>query len=230
MSCILNIETSTNVCSVALSEDGACIFTQEDHSGPNHGEQLGRFVDEALSFADSHAIPVDAVAVSSGPGSYTGLRIGTSMAKGICYGTDIKLIAVPTLELLCVPVLLHHEEIEDNALLVPMIDARRMEVYAQVFDRALHEIRPIQADVVDENTYKEYLDKAPVYFFGNGAEKCMETINHPNAHLIKGIEPLAKNMLPLAEKRIALEQYEDVAYFVPMYLKDFVAKKAKPLL
>ena len=111
-----------------------------------------------------------------------------------------------------------------------MIDARRMEVYAQVFDRALHEIRPIQADVVDENTYKEYLDKGPVYFFGNGAEKCMETINHPNAHLIKGIEPLAKNMLPLAEKRIALEQYEDVAYFVPMYLKDFVAKQAKPLL
>ncbi|MBF1464996.1 tRNA (adenosine(37)-N6)-threonylcarbamoyltransferase complex dimerization subunit type 1 TsaB [Prevotella pallens] len=230
MSCILNIETSTNVCSVALSEDGACIFTEEDHNGPTHCEQLGKFVDEALSFADSHAIPVDAVAVSSGPGSYTGLRIGTSMAKGVCYGTNIKLIAVPTLELLCVPVLLHHEEIEDNALLVPMIDARRMEVYAQVFDRALHEVRSIQADVVDENTYKEYLNKGPVYFFGNGAEKCMETINHPNAHLIKGIEPLAKNMLPLAEKRIALGQYEDVAYFVPMYLKDFVTKQAKPLL
>lgn len=229
MSCILNIETSTNVCSVALSEDGACIFSQEDHSGPNHGERLGTFVDEALSFADSHAIPVDAVAVSSGPGSYTGLRIGTSMAKGICYGTDIKLIAVPTLELLCVPVLLHHEEIEENALLVPMLDARRMEVYAQVFDRALHEIRPIQADIVDENTYKKYLDERPVYFFGNGAEKCMEIINHPNAHLIKGIEPLAKNMLPLAEKRMAMEKYEDVAYFVPMYLKDFVAKAAKPL-
>lgn len=230
MSCILNIETSTNVCSVALSEDGACIFSQEDHSGPNHGERLGTFVDEALSFADSHAIPVNAVAVSSGPGSYTGLRIGTSMAKGICYGTDIKLIAVPTLELLCVPVLLHHEEIEENALLVPMLDARRMEVYAQVFDRALHEIRPIQADIVDENTYKKYLDERPVYFFGNGAEKCMEIINHPNAHLIKGIEPLAKNMLPLAEKRMAMEKYEDVAYFVPMYLKDFVAKAAKPLL
>lgn len=230
MSCILNIETSTNVCSVALSEDGACIFSQEDHSGPKHGERLGTFVDEALSFADSHAIPVNAVAVSSGPGSYTGLRIGTSMAKGICYGTDIKLIAVPTLELLCVPVLLHHEEIEENALLVPMLDARRMEVYAQVFDRALHEIRPIQADIVDENTYKKYLDERPVYFFGNGAEKCMEIINHPNAHLIKGIEPLAKNMLPLAEKRMAMEKYEDVAYFVPMYLKDFVAKAAKPLL
>ena len=230
MSCILNIETRTNVCSVALGENGACIFSEEDHSGPNHGERLGTFIDEALSFADSHAIPVNAVAVSSGPGSYTGLRIGTSMAKGICYGTDIKLIAVPTLELLCVPVLLHHEEIEENALLVPMLDARRMEVYAQVFDRALHEIRPIQADIVDENTYKKYLDERPVYFFGNGAEKCMEIINHPNAHLIKGIEPLAKNMLPLAEKRMAMEKYEDVAYFVPMYLKDFVAKAAKPLL
>lgn len=230
MSCILNIETSTNICSVALSEDGACIFHLEDNSGPNHGERLGTFIDEALSFADSHAIPVDAVAVSSGPGSYTGLRIGTSMAKGICYGSDIKLLAIPTLELLCVPVLLGHEEIEDNALLVPMLDARRMEVYAQFFDRSLKEIRGIQADIVDENTYKEYLDKGPVYFFGNGAEKCMEVINHPNAHLIKGIQPLAKNMLPLAEKRIALQQYEDVAYFVPMYLKDFVAKQAKPLL
>ena len=230
MSCILNIETSTNVCSVALSEDGACIFTQEDHGGPNHGEQLGKFVDEALSFADSHAIPVDAVAVSSGPGSYTGLRIGTSMAKGICYGADIKLIAVPTLELLCVPVLLHHDEIEDNALLVPMIDARRMEVYSAVYDRSLNAVRAIQADVVDGDTYKEFLDKGPVYFFGDGAEKCMEVIHHPNAHLIKNIEPVAKNMFPLAEKRMAEGKFEDVAYFVPFYLKDFVAKQAKPLL
>ncbi len=128
------------------------------------------------------------MAVSGGPGSYTGLRVGVSMAKGICYGRGVKLLAVPTLELLAVPVLLHHEEIEENALLVPMIDARRMEVYSAVYDRALKEVRGIQADVVDENTYKEYLDRGPVYFFGNGAEKCMETINHPNAHLIKGIE------------------------------------------
>lgn len=230
MSCILHIETSTNVCSVALSEDGACIYEQTDRNGRNHGELLGTFVDEALSFADSHAIPLDAVAVSSGPGSYTGLRIGSSMAKGICYGTNLKLISVPTLELLCVPVLLGCEEIEEDALLIPMIDARRMEVYAQVFDRSLCEVRPIQADIVDETTYKAYLDKGKVYFFGNGAEKCMEIINHPNAKLIKNIEPLAKNMMPLAEKRIATETYEDVAYFEPMYLKDFVAKIAKPLL
>lgn len=230
MSCILHIETSTSVCSVAVSENGGVIFSKEDHSGPNHAEQLGSDVDEALSFADSHAIPVDAVAVSSGPGSYTGLRIGVSMAKGICYGHGIKLISVPTLELLCVPVLLRHDGLEDNALLVPMIDARRMEVYAQVFDRALRTVRTVQADVVDADTYREYLDRGPVYFFGNGAEKCMDTINHPNAHLIKGIEPLAKYMMPLAEKRFLQEQYEDVAYFTPFYLKDYVAKQPKPLL
>ena len=229
MSCILNIETSTDVCSVSVSQDGACIFSQEDHEGPNHAVKLGTFVDEALSFADSHAIPLDAVAVSCGPGSYTGLRIGASMAKGICFGQDLKLIAVPTLELMAVPVLLR-EEVKEGALLCPMIDARRMEVYSAVYDRALHEVRGIQADVVDAETYREYLDRRPVYFFGNGAEKCMEVINHPNARLIKGVEPLAKWMFPIAERRIAQEKYEDVAYFVPFYLKDFVAHQPKKLL
>ena len=230
MSCILSIETSTDVCSVAVSQDGTCIFEKEDSSGPNHAVRLGVFVDEALSFIDSHLIPLDAVAVSCGPGSYTGLRIGVSMAKGICYGRSVKLLSVPTLNLLCVPVLLREQIQEENALLCPMLDARRMEVYAQLFDRALNEVRPIQADVVDADTYKSYLDERPVYFFGNGAEKCIEVINHPNAHLIKNVEPLAKNMFPLAEKRMMNEQFEDVAYFVPFYLKDFVAKTPKKLL
>ena len=230
MSCILNIETSTNVCSVAVSNDAECIFNKEDYSGPHHNDQLGRYVDEALSFIDSHSLNLDAVAVSCGPGSYTGLRIGTSMAKGICYGRDVKLIAIPTLELLTVPVLLKEQAEEENALLVPMLDARRMEVYAQVFNRSLDEVRKIQADVVTAETYKEYLDKGPVYFFGNGAAKCMEEINHPNAHLIKDVVPLAKYMFPLAEKRIAQGKFDDVAYFVPFYLKDFVAKLPKKLL
>ncbi len=230
MSCILSIETSTDVCSVAVSQDGTCIFEKEDSSGPNHAVKLGVFVDEALSFIDSHLIPLDAVAVSCGPGSYTGLRIGVSMAKGICYGRSVKLLSVPTLHLLCVPILLREQIQEENALLCPMLDARRMEVYAQLFDRALNEVRPIQADVVDADTYKSYLDERPVYFFGNGAEKCIEVINHPNAHLIKNVEPLAKNMFPLAEKRMMNEQFEDVAYFVPFYLKDFVAKTPKKLL
>lgn len=230
MSCILSIETSTDVCSVAVSQDGTCIFEKEDSSGPNHAVKLGVFVDEALSFIDSHLIPLDAVAVSCGPGSYTGLRIGVSMAKGICYGRSVKLLSVPTLHLLCVPILLREQIQEENVLLCPMLDARRMEVYAQLFDRALNEVRPIQADVVDADTYKSYLDERPVYFFGNGAEKCIEVINHPNAHLIKNVEPLAKNMFPLAEKRMMNEQFEDVAYFVPFYLKDFVAKTPKKLL
>ena len=230
MSCILNIDTSTEVCSVAVSVDGACIWHEEDATGHNHAERLGSFVDEALSFIDSHAIPLDDVAVSSGPGSYTGLRIGVSMAKGICYGYDVPLIAVPTLELLTVPILLWHTEIEDDALLCPMIDARRMEVYAAVYDRALRPLRPTAADVVTADTYRAFLDEHPVYFFGNGAAKCMDTIQHPNAHLIKDIEPLARNMMPLAEKRMMQGRFEDVAYFVPFYLKDFVAKQPKKLL
>lgn len=230
MSCILNIETSTDVCSVAVSDNGQVIFNKEDHTGPNHAVKLGVFVDEALGFIDGHGIPLEAVAVSCGPGSYTGLRIGVSMAKGICYGRGVKLIGVPTLELLSVPVLLGEYMKEDDALIVPMLDARRMEVYAKVLDRSLHEIRPIQADIVDADTYKEFLDKGIVYFFGNGAAKCMDIINHPNAHLVAGIEPLAKNMAPLAEKRFVNGQFEDVAYFVPFYLKDFVAKMPKKLL
>jgi tRNA threonylcarbamoyladenosine biosynthesis protein TsaB len=237
MGCILNIETSTDVCSIAVSQDGACLFERTDHSGPNHAVKLGLFVDEALAYIDCRDIHLDAVAVSCGPGSYTGLCIGVSMAKGICFGRDAKLIAVPTLELLCVPVLLEAPsnlstdgETIKEPLLCPMLDARRMEVYAQIFDYALNEIRPIQADVVDAKTYKAFLDEHPVYFFGNGAAKCMDTIQHPNAHLIKDIEPLARNMMPLAEKRMMQGRFEDVAYFVPFYLKDFVAKQAKKLI
>lgn len=226
----MNIETSTDVCSVAISDNGQVIFNKEDHSGPNHAVKLGVYVDEALSFIDAHGIPLEAVAVSCGPGSYTGLRIGVSMAKGICYGRDVKLISIPTLELMAVPVLLGEHPAEEDALIVPMLDARRMEVYAKVMDRALKEVRPIQADIVDAETYKEYLDRGTVYFFGNGAEKCMEVINHPNARLVKGFEPLAKNMAPLAEKRFVEGKFEDVAYFVPFYLKDFVAKMPKKLL
>jgi tRNA threonylcarbamoyladenosine biosynthesis protein TsaB len=203
-----------------------CIFHKEDFDGHKHAENIGPFVDEAMSFADSHAIPLDAIAVSSGPGSYTGLRIGVSIAKGICYALDLKLIAVPTLQLLAVPVLLQME-LEDNALLCPMIDARRMEVYAAIYDRSLRELRPIQADVVDADTYKPWLDNHPVYFFGNGACKCKDVLTHPNVHFLEGKKPLAKYMFPLAEKRIAMEQFEDVAYFTPFYLKDYVAKKAK---
>ena len=230
MSRILHIETSTQACSVAVSEDGQTLFTLEDLDGPNHNVKLGVFVDEALSFADSHALPLDAVAVSCGPGSYTGLRIGVSMAKGVCYGRNLKLIGLPTLQVMSVPVLLYHDEVEEDALLCPMIDARRMEVYAALYDRALRSVRDTQADIVTPETYRSYLDERPICFFGSGAEKCKEVLMHPNARFIDGIRPLARHMCPLAEKAIAMERYEDVAYFEPFYLKEFVAGKPKNLL
>lgn len=226
MSCILHIETSTSVCSVAATQDGEVIFSKKDFDGPSHTTLLGVFVDEALSFIDSHAIPLDAVAVSCGPGSYTGLRIGVSMAKGICYGRDLPLIAVPTLRVLCVPVLLRHDLPED-ALLCPMLDARRMEVYAAVYDRALNEVRKVGADIVDEQSYAEYLERGPVYFFGNGAAKCREKLTHPNARFIDEVHPLADMMMPLAERAVAEQRYEDLAYFEPFYLKEFVASLPK---
>lgn len=229
MACILHIETSTEACSVAVSEDGLAEFKKEDLQGPSHAVQLGVFVDEALSFVDSHAMPLDAVAVSCGPGSYTGLRIGVSMAKGICYGRNIPLIALPTLEVMCVPLLLQ-AELPEDALLCPMIDARRMEVYAAIYDRALRVKREISADIVDENSYLEFLQNQPVYFFGNGASKCREKITHPNAHFIDGIRPLAKWMFPLAEKALARKDFKDVAYFEPFYLKEFIASVPKKLL
>ena len=229
MSCILHIETSTEVCSVSASQDGASIFSKEDFNGPSHAVVLGVFVDEALSFIDNHAIPLDAVAVSCGPGSYTGLRIGVSMAKGICYGRNIPLIAIPTPEVMTVPVLLF-QDLPEDALLCPMIDARRMEVYAAIYDRALKVKREISADIIDENSYSEFLAEHPVYFFGNGAAKCREKITHPNAHFIENIHPLAKWMFPLAEWAMAEKDFKDVAYFEPFYLKEFVASTPKKLL
>lgn len=230
MSCILNIETSTNVCSVALSQDGVCLYEDVNMEGSSHAQVLAGYVKNAISFADSHAIPIDAIAISKGPGSYTGLRIGVSEAKGVAYGRDAKLLSVPTLKLLTVPILLGHEELPEDSLLCPMIDARRMEVYCALYDRALNEVVQTQALVIDSDSFKDYLDKQPIYFMGNGADKCVETIQHPNAHFIKNIVPRAKNMIPLAEMAMAKEQFEDVAYFEPFYLKEFVATKSKKLL
>lgn len=230
MSCILHIETSTKVCSVAVSQDSAVIFDKADFDGPNHASVCGPFVEEALSFAESHAIPLDAVAVSEGPGSYTGLRIGVSTAKGVAYGRQVPLLAVPTLKLLCVPVLLFHDELPDETIFVPMIDARRMEVYAAVYDRSLRELRGPQADIVTPETYLEWLQRGPVCFFGDGADKCKQVITHPNARFIDNIHPLAKYMQPLAERALWDGNTADVAYMEPFYLKDFQATKPKDLL
>ena len=233
MALILGIETATTICSVALVKDGNTMAIRESGGNREHSAALTGYIAEVFAEAGLTYGQIDAVAVSMGPGSYTGLRIGVSSAKGLCYATDKPFIAIDTLKSLAWQALqkLKAENTQlDNVLLCPMLDARRMEVYAEVLDRSLKVVRPIQADIVDAETYKEYLDGHHVYFFGNGAAKCMETINHPHAHLVEGIEPLAKNMAPLAEKRFVEGKFEDVAYFVPFYLKDFVAKMPKKLI
>ena len=229
MSVILHIESATEGCSVAVSDEGQLVFNKEDHSSHNNAVSLGVLADEAMSLVDSRGLKLDAVAVSEGPGSYTGLRIGVSMAKGICYGRGLKLISVSTLKLLCVQPLLTME-LPDDALLCPMIDARRMEVYAAIYDRALNPVREIRADIVDHDTYLEYLDRHQVWFMGNGAAKCKDSIGHPNAHFLDDVNPLARWMFPLAEQSFNREEFRDVAYFEPYYLKDFVAIKPKKLI
>ena len=229
MSCILHIETSTNVCSVSLSENGQSVYKRVNLEGPSHASVLGEFVEDVVSFADSHALKLDAVAISEGPGSYTGLRIGTSMAKGFCYGRNAKLISVSTLQLLCVPVLLE-KELPDDAWLCPMIDARRMEVYTAIYDRSLRCVCDVHAQVVNSDFLAQLDANRPLYFFGNGAEKCKEILAAPNHFFLDGVLPLAENMMPLAEKALAQDKIKDVAYFEPLYLKDFIGSKPKKII
>ena len=223
---ILHIEASSGICSVALSQDGHVFFERVNREEMSHAKVLAPFVEEALQTADEQGAKINAVALSCGPGSYTSLRIASSTAKGVCYGRNIPLIAIPTTAVMSVPVLFR-DDIDENALLCPMIDARGMEVYSAIYDRALNAVKEVSADVIDGDSYREFLDKQPVYFFGNGAAKCKEVITHPNARFIDNIEPLARWMFPLADREYMNESFQDVAYFEPFYLKEFVATVAK---
>lgn len=225
---ILSIETATNVCSVVISVGDEIIFQRENTEGPSHASLLGVFVAEAMD-AIRNNIKLDAVAVSCGPGSYTGLRIGVSEAKGLCYGMGIPLLAIKTPEIM-VKKVLNTQTIPQDALLCPMIDARRMEVYAAVYNRELEVVRDIAADIVEPDTYSEYLERAQVFFFGNGADKCRNVIDHPNAIFIEDIYPSALCMTELAQKAYNRGHFVDVAYFEPFYLKDFIATTPKKLL
>ena len=227
MAVILHIETSTDVCSVAVSDNGTCIFEKCCEEGMNHAKLLSPFIDLALAHLKSANKKADAIAVSCGPGSYTGLRIGVSTAKGLAYGMGIPLIAVPTLETMAVGALRNTND-NNNFLLCPMIDAKRMEVYDVLLDKELNEKRATSPDILDENSFADTLQQSSIYFFGNGAEKFKHVIQNGNARFIDGITPLARNMIPLAEKRFAAQKFEDVAYFEPFYLKDFQPTTPKP--
>ena len=228
MAIILHIETATDVCSTALSENGVCIFSKIHTDGPSHATNLPVFIEETLAFAREHSKLPNAIAVSAGPGSYTGLRIGISTAKGLCYGLDAKLIAIDTLQLIAQNALSHVKE--SDALICPLIDARRMEVYATVFDTQLAVVKPIEAKIIDETAFLDLLDKHVIYFCGNGAEKCKTMITHANARFLATIYPIANYMIHLAEKAYQNNQFKDVAYFEPFYLKEFQATISKKQL
>lgn len=225
---ILHIETSTNVCSVAVSKDEELIFERMDNQGLNHAKLLSPFIQEALDTLKSKSLELDAVSISEGPGSYTGLRIGVSTSKGLCYGYNIPLIAVSTLELLAQSVILSNE-VTDNQLLCPMIDARRMEVYTALYDKKMNINEEIEAKIIDENSYQDKLITNQILFFGNGADKCKDTIQHTNARFLDDVVPLARNMIKLANQKYLNKEFVDTAYFEPFYLKEFQATTPKKL-
>ncbi|WP_290697538.1 tRNA (adenosine(37)-N6)-threonylcarbamoyltransferase complex dimerization subunit type 1 TsaB [Lacinutrix sp.] len=223
MALILNIETATTNCSVSLSIDGETLLLKEDYSSNySHAERLHVFIDETLREAKIERSQLDAIAVSKGPGSYTGLRIGVSAAKGLCYALDIPLISISTLEALA------HQVKAESGVIVPMLDARRMEVYSAIFSSELKQIRKIEAQILDKTSFTEELVNGKVYFVGNGVEKTKTLINHDNAVFVEDKLPSANQMSALANLKYKKSDTEDVAYFEPYYLKDFVALKPKP--
>jgi len=219
---ILNLETATTNCSVSISKNGETIALKEDFkNGYSHAEKLHVFIDDVLKEANVKSSEISAVAISKGPGSYTGLRIGVSAAKGLAFALNIPLISLPTLSILVQKVKV------DSGVIVPMLDARRMEVYSAIFDNEFNQIRDTEAKILNENSYSTYLSKSKVFFIGSGTEKAKEIIKHPNANFIDNKLPSANEMSALAFEKYKISNFEDVAYFEPYYLKDFVAIKPK---
>lgn len=226
MAYILNIETSTKNCSVSIAKNGEVVAIKELNNGNySHAEVLHVFIDDILKSNGILSSELDAIAVSKGPGSYTGLRIGVSAAKGLSFAHNIPLISVDTLKALASSI-----NVTDGYI-VPMIDARRLEVYASVFDSELNLVSPTEAKVINSDSYQEYLESQKVYFLGDGSEKCKSILTHKNAHFIDNHHPSAKEMAILSYDKFKKEEFEDVAYFEPFYLKDFIVipeKKRKP--
>ncbi|MCM1162687.1 MAG: tRNA (adenosine(37)-N6)-threonylcarbamoyltransferase complex dimerization subunit type 1 TsaB [Muribaculaceae bacterium] len=228
MAVIINIETSSTACSVALTAEGMVLTHCEDTDGRNHASSLSGYIKHCLDFASEREMKIDAVAVSMGPGSYTGLRIGLSEAKGLAYALDVPLIGVDTLKLMTCQVMFAAESLEGDEIFVPMVDARRMEVYTGAYDLALNELMEQQPLIIDENSYDKLLrSQRPVLFFGNGSDKAKDVIKAPNAHWIPDIVPMAVDMTALSEKAYADGCFIDIAYSVPNYIKDFQATRPK---
>ena len=217
MTVILAIETATTNCSVSISKNGDVIGLKEDfNENYSHSERLHRYIEVVLSECNIKLSQLDAIAVSKGPGSYTGLRIGVSAAKGLCMSLEIPLISVNTLESLA------HQIKEDNVKIIPMLDARRMEVYSSVYSQDKKQIRKTKAEILDERSFSDYSDSGKICFIGNGAKKYKEICPYTNTEFLENNQPSAKEMGPLAYAKFLKNEFEDVAYFEPYYLKDFI--------
>jgi len=228
MTLILSIETATPVCSIALSSNNGLLGIKESAKKNSHSEVVTVFIDELIKDTKLNYSDIDAIAVSKGPGSYTGLRIGVSTAKGLCYALDIPLISVNTLQSMSAGIigkpLTSHEL---PTIFCPMIDARRMEVYTALYNHKNEQVKETSAEIIDENSFKEYLAKNNVVFFGDGSAKCKNVITHPYAIFVDDIHPSAANMVEIAHQKFQENQLEDIAYFEPFYLKEFIAGKPK---
>ena len=226
MAVILNIETSVDYCSVALTAEGMVLAHQEE-GGRNHAALLSDYIKYCLDFAREKELNLEAVAVSSGPGSYTGLRIGLSEAKGLAYALGIPLIGIDTLRIMSCNVMFT-QDLKGDEIFVPMIDARRMEVYTSAFNFALEPVMPQQALILEPESYKEIISRYPrILMFGNGSDKARDILTAPNITFIPDIYPLAIDMIALAEKAYAHKDFMDLAYCTPNYIKDFQASTPK---
>lgn len=224
MGLLLNLETSSTNCSVCIARDGVILVMKELNSDNySHAEKLHVFIEEVIKEAAVKLKDLDAIAVSKGPGSYTGLRIGVSAAKGLCYALGVPLISVSTLKSMAAQL----EDINGEDIIIPVLDARRMEVYSAVFDNHLHQIRETKAEIIDEHSFKDYLSSKELHFLGSGAEKIQQILNQENINYHCEIVPSAKEMASLSFIKYTNKEFEDVAYFEPYYLKDFVLQTKK---
>lgn len=230
MANILNIETSSTTCSVALAEDGAIKVGLESTEGMNHAEMLAPFVDKCMQYLKENSEKLDAVAVSAGPGSYTGLRIGYSLAKGLAFSLDIPLIALPTLKVLAVKAMFSRFDWEGDEIIIPMVDARRMEVYTAAYDFSLNQLSKEEPMILDENSYSEFMNRRKVIFVGDGSLKFKDLYKGDNSIWIEGTPPHARDMVALSEKFYRDGDFADIAYSTPRYLKEYQTTVAKSRL